>query len=126
MKDIGRHPPEALRKNSPFTGCCHVSWANSRRRSHRGRSAGAGLRSRTLLPRVASMFSPSTMRYVMDSGVPGIGVPLQRAGSTDRSRPGADIREVSRAGVEHTGDCRWFVQVTTDSDRIDASLELAP
>ena len=66
---IGMCPEVALRKNSALTGCAHSASAKSRTFSHRGRSSGFGRRLSTLMPRVASMFSPSTTRYVVPGSV---------------------------------------------------------
>ena len=46
-------------------GWSHRSWAKCSSRSHRGRSSGRGRRPRMEVPRVASMFSPSTRTYVV-------------------------------------------------------------
>ena len=60
----------AARKNSPTGGWPQRSRANSSSRSQRGRSSGRGRRPRIDAPRVASMFSPSTSRYVVPVRVP--------------------------------------------------------
>src|SRR5699024_2574572 len=55
------------RKNRPLTGWCHDISAWWRSLFQRGRSSGCGRRPRTETPSVASMFSPSTRRYVVRS-----------------------------------------------------------
>ena len=52
----------AARKNRPVTSWSKARSAHSSSRSQRGRSSGRGRRPRIEVPRVASMFSPSTRR----------------------------------------------------------------
>ena len=66
MNDIGMLV-DALRKNRPRTSWPQASLAKAMSRSHRGRSSGCGRRPRIEVPSVASMFSPSTRRYVSTS-----------------------------------------------------------
>src|SRR5215217_5691699 len=72
-KDIGIWPLVALRKNRPTAGWSHVVSANAVSRSQRGRSSGWGRRWKRAVPRVASMFSPSTSRNVRRSPISAAG-----------------------------------------------------
>src|SRR4051794_19142054 len=65
--DSGIWPFVALRKNRPTAGWPHRASANAVSRSQRGRSSGSGRRWKRAVPRVASMFSPSTSRNVRRS-----------------------------------------------------------
>src|SRR3954471_13822085 len=63
-------PVEALRKNTPRAVCPHTRWVKAISRSQRGLSSGRGRLPRIDAPKVASMFSPSTSRYVVPDPLP--------------------------------------------------------
>src|SRR5262245_43922348 len=85
----GSWPDDAFRKNSALHGADHSLAANSLMRSQRGRCSGVGrMPPRIALPSVASMFSPSTSRYVVSLSaiVNGSCGPALRSARVDRGR----------------------------------------
>src|SRR5690606_32235728 len=99
-------PLVALRKNSGTTSEPHTLLANLVIRSQRGRSSGLGRRFSTFMPSVASMFSPSTRRYVVRVGSFGDAGVGAGAGDAVGAEKGETMRP-GYAGRRRRGGRAW-------------------